>query len=276
VRVSWWSIGYWLALVAAAVLIIVIALNRRGLEQRLGQQQQALAKAIADTREVEKRGAVAQSSILYAREASIGINRMLGDVASDLPSFCDEIEDGLNFCSRFRTEIEFSRLWSLAATLRSEAQNLDDFGEVADAFQRFEEVVNRRRGSSENSRWLARAREGVAYARYRQGRLDEAERIIRLASQLRARPAFVGLTRLKVMCAQRAEPARVQAELTEMRDYFRNEAVRLSGALERNNSEAMQRVVRDAREDAVLIERDEELFIQCAYTNITPIRARPT
>lgn len=139
---------------------------------------------------------------------------------------------------------------------RASAGSATEFNAVKAAYEALRPLLSR--DFDPGGQWAARVEEGAAYADYRAGNLELADRRVVEANRLDDRSAFVGLTRLKIACAKRL-PAESVRRLHSAQRRLLEESVHSP----RPGMDAAY-----ARLELGYFKQDPELNVACAYAKL--------
>lgn len=178
----------------------------------------------------------------------------------------DRIDDAdfISFCRAFSEGADLRRAASVVAIRRATATSPEEYAMVASEYERL--IPKVRTGGLE----AARIYEGLAYSRFRQGRIDDAVSAIRKAQNLAPDLALPAMTSLKIDCRQRAAAQQVRGGLQALRGRLDAKVVRIGKILEHQSFPAMERALRYAKIERRMVEQDPELYELCSYAGLVP------
>ena len=230
-------------------------------------QARALDAAREDLRETRLELARKQAQLLVVGDAlttNQDLAAMAGDASATVARACaNQQSDGpqvraLCALSQWASGSfgRFLAAYAGVAAKRVAATSPGEWGQVAADYRALQPLLSR--NDDPGQQWAARIAEGVAYADYRRGDLDQARAGAERAAQLDGRSAFVGLTRLKIACAQRRPEEQV-------RELYSRQRAALEESIE-NPAAGMDS--KYARLELDYFDRDNELRVMCDYAGI--------
>ena len=237
-----------------ATQVSALTSARQELEEtrtNLGDARAELAAAVADQ--------------LYVRDAVYGTSDFLAQTPLGL--LCEQRPDDSYIQRLCQSQNEYMAILTMFnEATRSRTAVPRDYKRSLQDYLKFASFLESRPPSGLNNAWLARALEGVAYSQLKLRNLREAEAAIAKAQPLDPNSAIVGITALKVACAQQSEPELVQKEYAGLNQRLEARVASLS-----NNAGAIPIALRNAKLEIDLVEQDEELYNLCGYAGVTTV-----
>ena len=222
----------------------------------LAFKYQSLSASVKNTKATL---ATFQSASLYVQGGSYAYE----DLGNRFLALCRQGRDRelIEFCKLHGAPIRVIGLLGPAFRARMSAPLNDDYKEMRQRYMALVAVVEKEPESDWQKGWLALAKEGVAYAEMKLGRLEEAERFIEEADRLNPNDASVGATALKLQCVRHAPKQEVAAN-------FATVSRRLKDRIDSTN--AATELGRNARLELKFFALDGELYQLCDYADLQP------
>ena len=195
------------ALLAGSFLLICVSLYM------LVSQGRQLQTARHNLEATERQLAQKLSQLFVVNDAlvtNLHAVSMLNEAAQDVEEICAAQRPvsgpGRSLCTLAKlshgTAGRFLAAYAQATALRASADSPSDFERVKAEYISLKPILTP--DLDPGRQWAARIEEGIAYADYRLGKLDEAQQQVRTAAKLDDRSAFVSLTALKIACSKGA------------------------------------------------------------------------
>lgn len=254
----WLAIGTLLGFLAMLVAAAFAIWNYRKLAEDIANGRAELASTRSQLM-IASDAAIANRQLV---EAAIGVANALRPRCVNPRTTAD-----LNICSLLRTTpttpayVEFLASYTDATAKRVRASSADDFASIENIYRDLVPKAEVLGNEGAAKQWLARAKEGIAYAQWRQGKLDEGAATIAQAAELDPASAFVGMTSLKIMCARKRPAGEVRKAYSD-----------LSARLARLKAEAARSPFRAVAENAALedgyLRADDSIDYFCGYAQL--------
>lgn len=205
------------ALLAGSFLLICLS------AYMLLTQGRELRSARENLEATERRLAQKQSQLFVVNDAlvtNLHAVEMLGQAARDVEEICAAQRPasgpGRSLCTLAKLSHgaagRFLAAYARATALRASAESPSDFAAVKAEYIALRPILSP--DLDPGRQWAARVEEGVAYADYRLGNLDQAQQQVGNAAEIDDRSAFVRLTALKIACAKGAPATDVRRMYT--------------------------------------------------------------
>ena len=250
------DVVFWAAILVALVTIGLFWANVEGLRSRVVTQQREIQQRDAALAAVDATIAQRKSQLLVAQDAFVANSDVLNQ-ASDTCKSAQPSTQAYNICSALGVYwMKFVQPYNAAVSSRTSAT---DFSKVEEAYR---DVVPTFGESNASDDWKARVLEGIAYAQFRQGKLQAARGQIDMALRLDPGSAFVNATALKIACANRAPASAIRESDKAVRDRLdKNYQV----ALHNSGATTQQR---DTQLEKLYFDSDTELLNVCGYAGL--------
>lgn len=246
-------VGSFLLIIVSVYLLLSQARDLASSRERLDETNKVLAQR--------------QAQLLVLTDALIATEdqaKTVDQVSAKVQSICSRQRStnaevrALCALSEWATSASgrFLAAYAGAAAQRASATSIDDWQAVRGEYAGLSSHLTA--DLDPGHQWAARIEEGIAYADYRLGKLDEASARADRAFQLDSRSAFVGLTRLKIACSRKEPKDRVAKLYSDQRRNL-EESVR-------NPLPPMDK--RYAGYELRSFDRDSEVRLICAYANL--------
>lgn len=209
-------------------------------------QGRDLTAARAELARTKQETAVRNSGLMYLNASIRETNHFFANVKNLLLSVCPRAEGAQRRqpCDQLGQQADIIAVFSLAASNRAAAQTREQYREVAGNYAQALRFLESYPDFPDRDRLRAFAHEGMAYARYRQHDLAAAAAAIREARRFNPASLLVGLTEIKIHCAERTDPQNVRAKLNALRNGEPSDG---------------------GEERARVVDQDMELRLVCAY-----------
>jgi hypothetical protein len=233
----------------------------------LANAREALDTARSDLRRTRASNASARADRLYLEDAVYGTT----DFLAASRSVCDRegIEPSLaSYCAYQSDYLKLLDRFNVAAQARTSSEHPKNYNEVAARYQELAQWLSAQPSNPTKNGWLARAHEGLAYARLKQNRVGEARAHVDQARAFDSKSGIVALTWLKVACAEEQPIAAIRQNLDTVRTQLDREVQRVGGSTGPDPIAA-----RNATLERRLLDGDEELYLLCSYAELTPTAA---
>jgi hypothetical protein len=263
----------WTARLGAALVLLAggpgIAPDRAALTGTGAAQGSTPDSGLRNARKLE--AAALESANLYLQDKIYTTSDFLDETGAVLAEACQQpdLPAALaSFCARHRLTPGLILRTNAAAFARAAATTDADHAAVIVRYEEELDYLGTLQRDAGMDGWIARAKEGIAYARLKRGELGEARSLIDEAKRLDRNSSMVGTTAIKIGCAEGADPRLIRAELRGLRRALDSEAARV-----RADSGASAFALRNAPLERRNVEGDAEMFEMCRHAGLRPLAA---
>ena len=252
--------GTFLVWIASGAFLIAAIVGYSRLETNVRDLKKERAALVDQMESMSLDRASIYTSLILLRNSASGYSSHVDTINRVLDGHCDE-----SFTQRCQRWLRYGRLLNYHETTlinRINAKARADYAALIPQYGRYKPLIDaiQWHRPSDRMRWYANANEGIAYSLWRMGQPRRADRFVAKAYAQNDRSGVVGLTYLKVLCANHRPKTEVTARYAAIRSRLTAHFGQVGGS---DPADAA-----NAKFNLLIFDSDAELLKTCAYSGL--------